>query len=549
MFAAAQAPPQPAGQGVPSFREKVHLVIVPAIVRDGQGKPAGNLTRDDFEIFDNGKRQKISQFSLEEHVQRAEAPRRGGLQPLPEAVQTQRPPAQSFVAYLFDDVHLSDGDLKWVREGVDRRVAGMDPEERAAILTTSGQTWLGFTDDRVKLHEALLRLRVNSLVPPPMGACAPMGRLMAQRIWEYRESIGKAALNTAINETLLCMNMDPADPHAVSIAKSYVESKARQAIASGDHQAQIASIALKQAVRRLGSMPGRRTVVFLSPGFQTQANQPDLDEAIQLAARLNVIISSLDSRGLAVEVADEQPGTTIATPAYHDLKTEMDRLQILENRIALDRLAAGTGGRFIERTNDIDTGLRQITTPPEYLYTLAFSPRDLAADGKFHKLRIRVARKGYTVQARNGYFATKDLTDPAEAARSELRDAVFAPEDIRDPAVTMSTEFMKSGASAKLTVLTRFDLNRVALEKNGGRNSNDVTVVACLFDQSGNFVTGKQQLIKLRLRDETLDAHLASGLGVATDFDVQPGTYAVRVAVRDIEGRLLSAQSSVVEIP
>lgn len=559
LFAAAQAPQQPDEQGAPSFREKVHLVIVPAIVRDGKGNPVGDLTRDDFQIFDEGKRQRISQFSLEKHIEETGAPQRGGLQPRSEAAQTQRPRAQRFVAYLFDDVHLNDGDLKWVRDGVDRRIASMDPEERAAILTTSGQTWLGFTGDRAKLHETLLKLRVNSLVTPAMGKCAPMGQLMAQRIWEFRETTGKELLDAAIGETVICMGlantvtnsqgMQVPDSQAITIAKSYVESKARQAIVSGDHRAQIASVALKQVVRRMGSMPGQRTVVFLSPGFQTQANQPNLDEAIQLAARLNVIVSSLDSRGLAVEVADEEPGTVISTSRYHDLKTEMDRLQVLEDRIALDRLAIGTGGSFIERTNDIDNGLKQITRPPEYLYTLAFSPENLVPDGKFHKLRVRLARKGYTVQARDGYFATRDLTDPAEAARSELRDAVFAPEDIRDPAVTMNTEFMKSGAVAKLSVLTRFDLNRVTLEKTGGRNSNDVTVVSCVFDQNGNFVTGKQQLVKLRLLDETLDAHLASGLTVQTDFDVPPGTYAVRVAVRDIEGRLLSAQSSVVEIP
>lgn len=552
--AAAPAPaPQEAGQQ-PSFRQQVHLVVVPVVVRDAADKPVGGLTKDDFRVFDEGKLQAVAQFSAETHA--ALEARQTGPAQRPQSARVAEPAAaaaavaparaQRFVAYLFDDVHLDSGELMWARGGVERAIAGMEPADRAAIFTTSGRTWLGFTDDRDKLREALLALKVNRLAPRG-GKCVPMNHLMGKRLWEHRDTIGKEGLNTAALEALYCLMLTPRE---IDQARRYVEDAAREAIAAGEHQARAASMALKQVVRLMGSRPGQRTVVLLSPGFLTQAEQPHLDEAVNLAARLNVVISSLDARGLAVALADDDAGTTIHTERYHFLKQEMDRQAVLENRTVLARVAEGTGGRFIENTNDLDSGLRQISRPPEHLYVLAFSPKNLVPDGRFHRLRIELARKGrYTLQARRGYFATKDLTDPAEAARREIEDAVFAPEDINDPAVDVHTEFMKSGAAAQLSVLTRFDLTRVALEKSGDRNANDLTVVSCVFDQNGNFVTGKQQLVQLRLRDETLDARLGSGLTVKTEFDVQPGTYAVRIAVRDLDGRLLSAKSSVVEIP
>ena len=217
----------------------------------------------------------------------------------------------------------------------------------------------------------------------------------------------------------------------------------------------------------------------------------------------------------------------------------------------LAELADGTGGRFVQNTNDAADGLKQIASPPEYLYLLGFSPKELEPDGRFHRLKVRLSRKQkLTVQARRGYYASKQLSDPAEAARRELEEAVFAPEDIHDPAVAVHTEFFKSGpAKAELAVLTHLDLERIRLQKAGGLNANDLTVVSCLFDRNGNFVAGKQEGVKLRLRDETLANRMAGGLTVKTSFETQPGTYAVRVAVRDEQGDLLSAESAVVEIP
>ena len=77
----------------------------------------------------------------------------------------------------------------------------------------------------------------------------------------------------------------------------------------------------------------------------------------------------------------------------------------------------------------------------------------------------------------------------------------------------------------------------------------DSTMVSGLFDRNGNYVTGIQKRIEMRLLDETLENRLGSGLTVRTSFDVKPGSYMIRVVVRDDEGQLMAAENGAVEIP
>lgn len=92
------------------------------------------------------------------------------------------------------------------------------------------------------------------------------------------------------------------------------------------------------------------------------------------------------------------------------------------------------------------------------------------------------------------------------------------------------------------------DLKRIPFRKVDGRNRDDLTVVSALFDRDGNYIAGVRKVIELRLRDETL-AKLDSGISVKTSFDAKPGSYFVRLVVRDTEGQLMSAENSAVEIP
>jgi VWFA-related protein len=533
----------------PTFTERVNLVLVPVVVRDSKGTAVGGLQRDDFQLFDGGKRQTVSSFSAEIRGASAAAP---GQAPSSAAAQPDKPPAlgpQRFIAYLFDDVHLKPGDMIWVRDGVERNLATLEPTDRAAIFTTSGRTTSEFTNDRATLHATLLKLAPRTLsqsvdVPEMSYYQANMIVNMGGDPVMGGAGPGADAFKAAAREAELRLLVDSEK------ARHIAWSAALRALRDGDHETQVTCMVLKQVVRRMGHLPGQRAVIFLSPGLLVLPEaQPLLDGAVDLAARLNVAVSALDARGLRADTPDI--GQTWYDPFVSRVKQQIDRLASTVKSGALAQVADGTGGRFVESTNDIDAGLKRTASPPEFAYVLGFTPHGIGPDGRFHQLKIRLAgRRDLSVQARRGYYATRRLTDPAEAARQEIQDAVFAPQDIHDPAVEVRTEFSRSGAaSAALTVLSHLDFRHIVFRQAEGRHASDVTVVACLFDQNGNFTAGKQTLVSLRLRGQTLHAATAKGYTLKTAFEVKPGIYGLRVAVLDQHGELMAVESSVVEIP
>lgn len=74
-------------------------------------------------------------------------------------------------------------------------------------------------------------------------------------------------------------------------------------------------------------------------------------------------------------------------------------------------------------------------------------------------------------------------------------------------------------------------------------------MVSGIFDRNGNYIQGIAKTIEFRLKDDTLENRMGQGVTVRTSFDVKPGTYMVRLVVRDSEGQLMSAANGAVEIP
>jgi hypothetical protein len=113
----------------------------------------------------------------------------------------------------------------------------------------------------------------------------------------------------------------------------------------------------------------------------------------------------------------------------------------------------------------------------------------------------------------------------------------------------LSLQYARAGqTSVKLNVLAKVNLKQLRFRKADDRNLNTLTVVSSVFDRNGNFVAGIQRVVDLRLRDQTLE-NLNSGITVKTTLDITPGSYLVRLVVRDSEGQTMSARNGVVEIP
>lgn len=554
---AAQDAPEMTTQNSPAtFKTKVNLVLVPVVVRDAQGHAVGTLKQDNFHLFDKGKPQVISRFSVEkaggntskqkesaggEAAVGAENGKVGDLDTA--AVIPQR-----YIAFLFDDLNVQFGDLARVQKAATHHLATtLQPTDRAAIFTTSGQGNLDFTDDKAKLEEAVMRLHPRPMYAQSAHDCPYMTYYMADRIINKNDQI---ALQTATQDTIVCESLQ--GPGAQQSAHQMVQASAASVLQIGEQGSRVTLDTLKNVVRRLSIMPGQRTIILVSPGFLTLTSEAfeDKTDILDRAARANVIISALDARGLYTGSEFDASQRGSYTTQMSIQKAQYLHESDMANSDVMAELADGTGGLFFQNNNDLEAGLKRVAAAPEYVYLLGFSPQNLKLDGSFHRLKVTVAdANGLTLQARRGYYAPKHMTSEEETAKAEIQEAVFSREETHDLPVDLHTQFFKPDpADAKLTVLARMNLQHLRFKKLDGRNCNDLTVVTALFDRNGNYVTATSKTIAMKLRDETL-ARLASGITVRTSFDVKPGTYVIRLVVRDTEGQTMTAENGAVDIP
>ena len=536
------------------FRVNVKLVLARVVVRDSTGHAVGNLKKEDFELFDNGKKQVISNFDAEHVPSVPVATTSPSGTPPNGAVHAVPPPTfpSRYVAYVFDDLRLNFGDLAHVREGAQRRIDELPASDRAAIFSTSGQTVQDFTDDREKLHKTL-----DSLQPRPTQVqsgtrCPDISFYMADLIVNKHDP---NALQTAINDYVVCANVQP---QFVSTVGPQVEGFATQVLNIGEEESRMGLRVLKDVVRRMASMPGQRTLVLVSPGFLTPELEYDYNELIDTALRGQVVISSLDARGLYVVLpfgdASQRGRPDVDLPGQANtpaIRVSLDTQSASAESNILAVLANSTGGTFFQNNNDMNEGLRRVADPPEYWYVIGFTPQSLKSDGKFHTLRVTLANhQKYDLQARRGYYAPRKAEDPAEEAKREVEDEVFSSEELHELPVILHTEFFKpADDAAKLTVLARIDVKHLHYKQAQDRNQNDLTVVTAVFDRNGNFLQANQKLVQMRWKSETLQAKLGSGITLKSSFDVKPGRYMVRVVARDSEQQVMSAENGAVEIP
>ena len=98
-------------------------------------------------------------------------------------------------------------------------------------------------------------------------------------------------------------------------------------------------------------------------------------------------------------------------------------------------------------------------------------------------------------------------------------------------------------------MVARLDARALKFKKTDERNNDTLTVVTGLFDQNGNYISGIERVVELRLRDQSLEVLENSGISVEQSFSVPPGRYIVRVVVKDSEGRTTAARNTGIEVP
>jgi VWFA-related protein len=554
------------------LRSRVNLISIRVVVRDKHGAAVGSLHKQDFRVFEDHKQQDIDYFSVETangiaptiETPNSAIQRRGEVTPSEPATVSVRP--THFVAFLFDDTHIALGDLAQTRAAAMRFVDNeLQPNDRVGIFTTSGQSQTDFTTNRKELQRALIALREH----PASGAetaetrqCPTIDYYQADLMLNRHDP---NATNVAVFDALHCAFND--DLRALPMAQALARSTAHRVNDAGERATRDALQRLDQAVQTMAALPGQRGLVLLSPGFICPTTHAEFDDLISRANRLNVFIDTLDARGV---YTPDLGDAGMTTPSIHSWAgggsggwlMARDRLRTAGQSArfqVLDAIADGTGGRSFHQ-NDLGNELSNLAEVPAVSYLLGFTPRDLKPDGKFHSLKVTVDAKGVTVQARRGFYdpqangaveAEDRQSEPVtNSPEQELERVAYSQEVENGVPVELDTAYKKlDGAKTELDVSAHVEVGRLVFAKADGRNDDDLTIVAALFDSKGKFLRGTQKAVQLRLLDDTLQKLKQTGMTVTSTFNVAPGKYVVRLVVRDANTAQLSAQNRVVQIP
>ncbi len=557
-------------QGAAPYQIRVerNLVTVRVVVRDANGHPVANLHKEDFRLYDNGGPQEISIFEAQTSPPAVTGPTTPGS---PRAKVSTLPgtPAlfpQRFVALYFDDLHADSEEIGRTRLAAWHYIGtALQPQDRVAISTSSGEGSHDFTDDRAKLHEALLHLMARSRTSTP-GGCPDIDEFQAYLMSQVSDPV---ALAIAHAEAIRCKcgytdtSIDPAFERPSTMlgsqpqggdscaaeAKREAELQASNVWSQAEMQSENSLQGIERTVGRLAAMPGQRIVVLVSPGFLSLTRSKDVDTIIDRALRQNVVVNAIDAAG--VYACKPYRIFDAARPDLESRKETMRHSGAVAGQDLLAALAAGTGGTYFHNSNDFGEGFQQAGAAPEIYYVLSFSPQDVKLDGEFHRLKVALNRhEPWSIEARRGYFASKATLAESTPTNDEIQKIIFSQEEINGEPVDVKTQVQsRQGQGSTVTVFIHVDIRLLRFRSEGDRHVNTLIFDTALFDRDGKYVTGKEASLELRLKDATLQKDLATGITAETAFPVAPGMYRVREIVRDTESKEISAVNCSVQVP
>jgi VWFA-related protein len=538
---------------VSTFKLRVNLVQVHVIVRDSAGKPVGNLQKEDFQLFDNGKLQTITTFAVENAQSRKDRTEAAGKTQESSAQNdagSSVTPPERFVALTFDDVHLLTSDVAPMRAAANGFIDSLGPSDRVGIFTTSGLLTQDFTSDKQLLKEKLLSLMSRERLTSSPGACPDLSYAMAVQVEKEApppDYPGSQAFGILVQEVLRC------SPGIDAKAAGHLAAAAVERVLNiGEAEDRNTYRELDGIVRLLSSKPGERVLLLASPGFPIARLTAEASGLVEHANKANIVINALDGRGLYVpDVMGDisQPGAD--PPSMLGLKASYRLAEQTEQQFVLMDFAYGTGGRFFHDSNDLEGGLKQLGIAPEISYVLGFSPQNEKMDGHFHTLKVTLTGKQkYAVQARRGYYAPKKVDDPQEAENEEMKEALLSRDEIYDIAFTLQTQYFKTGdGGARLSVVSHIGLKDLRFRMADGKHYNELNIATVIFDDNGNYLTNGGKIVKLRLLDSAFEKWCSTGLTVKSGFELKPGKYLIRQVVRGSEGAQMAARNGSVVIP
>jgi len=524
-----------------------NLVQVDAVVTK-DGKPVTDLTPDDFEIYEDGKKQAITSFAYISNVLgtavTATKIKPGDVPQPPRPINPNDP--HRTIAFVVDDLGISAESMGQVRKQLRKFInEQLQPNDLVAIIRTGGEMGAlqQFTNDKRLLSRAVEQLRWNMCNRVGITAMPVLGGV------GYQSLCARDSMRSTFN-------------------------------------------ALRFIIDAMGHLPGRKSMVFMSdslpiedqddlnflrdirsgggdggggglkpaaaPGGDDSAlGWPDatnysvaLRKIAEKAIRSSVVIYSVDTAGLqttSLTAADSFHGNG---PQFAAILNARSRLLWLR-REGSDLIARHTGGFQIRNSNSFE--FDRIVQDQSGYYLLGYRPTEETFNRKFHHIKAKVKRSGMSLRTRLGFFGVSD--EEASKTRLTTRDmtnlALTSPFAAQDVQIDLSSFFFNDKAYGSLVrsfvYIVASDLEFTTVD---GRHQASVELHGVVFGDNGAIVEQLRRGITISLPENEYAAALKNGLGFNVDIPVKRnGAFQVRVAIRDRKTSKIGSSGEFVTVP
>jgi VWFA-related protein len=519
------------------LRAAARLVDVDVIAYDANGHPVTDLKPEDFDIYDNGRKQKV-QVSNQAANLRAQPTNSATTQPGSQAAafsnlsatgaDTQPQNAGhegSVTVLLIDSSNLAWTDLTSARRQMLQFLRGLPATDRAAIyvLKTSGFQIL----EEATINHALLEAKLTQWMPnaQDLARAQEEERRNRQEIDYVRRRSDLQYVNgnnVSAPETAI-----PADPQLHDNESSPGRDSLLILLGVARHLATVPGH--KNAVwvtsdnvladwtdRAVGSNKGSKHIEAFVLRVQETMNEAHVALYPLDASHLegSGINADLQTRNVEVEPGAVNVPVPGKQPAWDNLRlsgnarggrdTAAMQQDVHAIQATIRELAEGTGGRAIQRSGNIASALNSVVQDGIATYLLSFSP-NTAADDQYHVLTVKLTtRRGVVLRYRTGYFYTKE---PA-TLKERFQRALWQPLDLNEIAVSAHPATSAGGVALKLNIKT----GDLALKQDHDRlvDKLDIFLIQRDRDEAHARVTG--QSLGLALLPATYQKLLEQGL-------------------------------------
>lgn len=526
------------------------LIQIDVSVTDSKGKPITDLRPDEIEIYENGEKQKISNFSFvssSKETTQKPAPTDKITVPIPQG--TLRPEQiRRTIALVVDDLSLSFESAYQTRRSLKKFVDEQmqDGDLVAIIRTGAGIGALQqFTSDKRILYAAIEKVKWNPMGSGGISAFAPI---------EPPAIEGEEATEESSEEST-----------AQADTSTALDDFRTQGFVTGTLGA------LRYIVTGMGDLPGRKSVILFSDGFRLlETNESGFTEAgvvmdfmralIDQANRSSVVFYTIDARGLVytgITAAD-----SISNSSQLNTVPASRSAQLFDTQSGLSFLAEETGGLAIKNNNDLSGGVRRVLEDQSY-YLVGYEPdTDTfdAANRKYNKLDVKVLRTGAKARYRSGFFNIADKPAPspgpvstsASSALDQLETALVSPFAVNGINLRLNALFGNDAATGSFVrSLLHIDGSSLKFtDDKDGLKKAVFDVMAMSFGDNGQPVEKVAKTYTLTAKGDALKKIMTDGFVYHFQFPVKkPGAYQFRVAIRDVQGGKVGSASQFIEVP